>query len=131
MAPGTTSQSIAPKSILVVDDEPSVVESLRLLLRIKRHQVEVAEDGEQALAMYAKGKYDLVITDCAMPEMNGVELARLIRERVPEQPILMITAYKETVTRYEKWQSCIDGMVAKPFSLEELQEALAKIFPDG
>ncbi len=127
MAANTSLQTIEPKSILVVDDEPAVLDSLRLLLKIGRHQVEVADQGEKALSMYAPGKYDLVITDCAMPDLNGLELAKAIKQRVPAQPVMMITAYEEIVRKNEDWQKYVDIMLSKPFSKQELEEALAKV----
>ena len=122
---------IAPKSILVVDDEPMVANTLRLLLRMKGHQVELADDGEKALALYEKGKFDLVVTDFSMPGMDGLELARVIRERVPEQPIIMISAYADAVTSDEKRRLNIDAVLGKPFSVQQLQDALISVFPGG
>jgi CheY-like chemotaxis protein len=123
-------KTVAPKSILVVDDEPVVADTIRLLLMINRHRVEVAEDGEKALALHEKGKYDLVIVDLALPGMDGLELARRIRVRNPQQPIIMITAHKETVTN-DKRKANIDAILGKPFSPQQLQEVLVEVFPGG
>src|SRR5262249_691692 len=123
------SHMISPKSILVVEDDPSVADSLRLLLTIDRHQVEVVNDGEKALARYDEGKYDLVITDFSMPGIDGLDLAGLIKARAPEQPVLLITAHGETVSSTEKARlERIDVMLAKPFSQQQLQEALRSVF---
>jgi CheY-like chemotaxis protein len=123
--------SITPKSILVVDDEPLVADTLRLLLGMDNHRVELASDGETALARYEGGRFDLVITDLLMPGMDGLELARLIKARVPEQRILLATGHLEAVSNNEKMRQNIDGLLGKPFSQEELREALKAVFPGG
>jgi CheY-like chemotaxis protein len=124
--------TIAPKSILVVDDDPSVAKSLKVLLRVNKHQVEVANDGETALAKHEGGGHDLVITDFVMPGIDGLELARLIKARVPHQPILMITGYLEAVSNEEKARlQHVDGLLGKPFTQSQLHEALSAVFPQG
>jgi two-component system response regulator MprA len=124
--------TLAPKSILVVDDEPSVANTLRMLLRMDGHRVEVAADGEKALAKYREDRFDLVITDLLMPGKDGLELARLIKALVPQQPILLITGHLEALCDNEKaLLPDIDGLLGKPFSQEELREALKAAFPHG
>jgi CheY-like chemotaxis protein len=121
---------VAPKAILLVEDDPSVANSLRLLLTIERHQVVVVADGERALAEYEEGKYDLVITDLSMPGIDGLDLAGLIKARAPQQPVLLVTAHAETVSNNEKARlQYVDAMLAKPFSQEQLHEALKAVFP--
>ena len=121
-------QPIMPKSILVVEDDPSVADSLRLLLTIDRHYVEIVGDGEKALAKYGEGKYDLVIVDFAMPGIDGLDLAGLIKARAPQQRV--VTAYAETVSNNEKGRlEYADALLAKPFS--QLQDALRAVFPEN
>src|SRR5215472_6186878 len=123
---------IAPKSILVVEDDRSVAESLSLLLRIDRHQVEVVCDGETAMAMYEEGKYDLVMTDFAMPGVDGLDLAGLIKARAPEQPVVLVTAYGEAVLSGEVARlERVDAMLPKPFSQQQLNDTLRVVFPAG
>jgi CheY-like chemotaxis protein len=123
---------ISPKSILVVEDDPSVADSLRLLLSIDRHQVEVVDDGEKALARYQEGKYDLVITDFAMPGVDGLDLAGVIKARAPGQPVVLVTAYAETVSSSEKARlERVDAMLPKPFSQQQLHDTLRVVFPAG
>ena len=123
--------TLTPKSILVVDDEPLVADTLRILLAMDKHRVEVASDGGAALARYGGSKYDLIITDLVMPGMDGLELASLIKARVPEQRILLATGHLEAVSNNEKMRQNIDGLLGKPFSQEELREALKAVFPGG
>lgn len=111
--------------ILVVDDEPSVSNAVKLLLQSDGHQVEAANSGKDALALFEPGRFDLVFTDFAMPEMKGDKLADAIKMRVPEQPIVMLTAYPGAVPP----SANVDHIVAKPFRLQHLREAITKVMP--
>jgi two-component system, OmpR family, response regulator VicR len=122
-------RKIPAKRILVVDDEPQVAETIRMVLTYGGHSVEIAEDGNLALSKFEAGKYDLIITDFALGKMNGLELARTIKSRSATQPIMLITAYAESVAMGEDRLANIDFLLGKPFSLEQLQEGLKKIFP--
>ena len=121
--------AINPRHILVVDDEPYVCDAVRMMLAFDGHQVETAGSGKDALAMFAKDKYDLVITDYAMPAMKGDELAIAIKSIAPEQPIVLITAYAEMLKSEETPLSGVDFIVSKPFLLENLREAIEKTTP--
>jgi CheY-like chemotaxis protein len=111
-----------PKNILLVDDDPNVRSSLKLLLSIDRHTVTEAENGQEALLLFTGSKYDLVIIDYLMPGMLGDELARNIRNLAPAQPILMLTAYLEKLA--DAGQPA-DGVLGKPLSIDALRRAMA------
>jgi two-component system response regulator TrcR len=121
--------TIPPKRILVVDDEPAVAETIRMVLAISGHKVEVAGSAEEALGRFAAGKYDLVVTDLSLPKMDGLDFARAVKEQSPGQPIILITAYAESMGAETKRLANVDFLMGKPFSLQQLQEALHKIFP--
>ncbi len=119
---------IAPKRILVVDDEQAIRETLRLLLRFDGHTVTEAADGHEACMIYAPKDFDLVITDYLMPEMNGDELARTIKTLVPTQPVLMLTAQPRIACTPE---NPVDAVLEKPFTLLALRQMLkALLSPD-
>jgi CheY-like chemotaxis protein len=118
--------SIQPRKILVVDDEPFVCEAVKMMLVFDGHQVDTAASGNEALALFDKGRYDLVITDYAMPVMKGDELAAAIKARVPGQPVVLITAYAEMLKASNAPLQGVDSVIAKPFLLEDLREAIAK-----
>jgi two-component system response regulator MprA len=109
------------KRILVVDDEPAVREVLSVLLRADGHTVELAKNGREACLRFAPGDFDLVITDYAMPEMNGDEMARAMKGLVPSQPILMLTAYAGEVCGA---QNPVDGVLEKPFAVAALRQMI-------
>ena len=117
---------IPPQKILVVDDEPFVCDSVKMMLSFDGHQVDTARSSAEALAMFDKGKYDLVITDYAMPAMKGDVLARVMKARVPGQPVVLITAYAETLKEEGDPLDGVDFIISKPFLLEHLREAISK-----
>lgn len=120
---------IEPRRILVVDDEPFVCDAVRMMLAFDGHQVETASSGREALEVFEKGKFDLVITDYAMPAMKGDELAQAIKARVPGQPVVMITAYAEMLNASKQPLRGVDFIMSKPFLLENLREAINKTAP--
>ena len=113
---------IRGKRILLVDDEPRVRESFRMLLEVDDHAVTEANNGAEAMDLFTKGQFDLVVTDFEMPVMKGDELAVRIKRLAPEQPILMITAYGKELGDPE---NPVDSVLKKPFTLASLRGAMA------
>jgi len=112
------------KRILVVDDDQSAREALKLLLSIDRHAVTETASGAEALKVLGEGNFDVVIIDFFMPGMQGQELARKIKELAPRQPILMVTAYYETLVESDQ---PVDAILSKPFGVEELRQAIGRL----
>src|ERR1039458_8300685 len=83
------------KHILVVDDEPLIRQSIQMLLEDDGYIVDEAGSGDEALALFEPGKFDMVFTDYCMPEMKGDQLAAAIKKRSPKQPVVMLTAFPE------------------------------------
>lgn len=119
------------KRILVVDDEPFVCDAVKLMLEFDGHEVMTASNGKEALELLDKEKFDLVITDFAMPGMKGDELASAIKARSPRQPVVMITAYAEMLRSSGNALPGVDCVISKPFLLEDLREAIGSVLPDG
>jgi len=117
------------KRILVVDDEPFVCDAVKMMLDFDGHIVETANNARDALAMFEEGKFDLVITDFAMPAMKGDELAAAIKARAPKQPVVMITAYAEMLQSSGNPLKGVDWIISKPFLLENLRDAIARVSP--
>jgi CheY-like chemotaxis protein len=111
--------------ILVVDDEPSVANTIKTLLQYYGHEVEATNSSKAALCMFESGRFDLVFTDFTMPEMDGNQLAAAIKAGAPNQPIIMITAHAGTLPPSPD----VDFVVSKPFRLEHLREAIARVLP--
>jgi CheY-like chemotaxis protein len=117
------------RHILVVDDEPLVCDAVKMMLDFDGHVVETATNGKDALALLAKTPFDLVITDFEMPGMRGDELAAAIKARSPSQRVVMITAYAEMLQASGNPLTGVDHIISKPFLLENLREAIAKVAP--
>jgi len=120
---------VSPRRILVVDDEPFVCDAVKMMLEFDGHIVDTAGDGKVALEKFSKGKFDLVITDWKMPGMSGDKLADAIKKIAPAQPIVMITAHAEILPSANISLKAIDAIVPKPFLLEDLRKAIAKVTP--
>ena len=126
-----TAPAIPQKRILVVDDEPLVCDAVKMMLSFDGHTVETAAGGHEALALLEKEAFDIVITDFEMPHMKGDELAAAIKARMPGQPVVMITAYAEMLHAAGNPLTGVDCMISKPFLLETLRDAIAKVTPQG
>ena len=123
-------QADIPKQrILVVDDEPFVCEAVKMMLAFDGHEVKIANSGREALLVLENETFDLVITDFAMPAMKGDQLAAAIKSRLPRQPVVMITAYAEMLQSAGEPLPGVDFLISKPFLLENLREAIAKVVP--
>jgi two-component system cell cycle response regulator CpdR len=119
-------QKSPKKKILVVDDEPLVCEAVKMLLEFDGHAVVTASDGKEALALFERGRFDLVITDYTMPGMKGDELALALKARLPGQPVVMLTAHAEMLKTSAVPLVGVDQLVSKPFQLADLREAIQK-----
>ena len=79
--------------VLIVDDQISVIESFREILRIKDYEVIGFEGGKAAIESIEKGKYDIAFVDLRMPEMDGIEVLKKIKEKDPSIEVIIVTAY--------------------------------------
>lgn len=108
--------------ILIVDDEPDIVDLVTYNLKKDGFRVTTASDGEEALSKIRKDKFDLVVLDLMLPGIQGVELCRIIRNdpKTAGIPIIMLTAKGEEVDRVIGLESGADDYMTKPFSSREL-----------
>lgn len=113
------------RNILVVDDEPLVAKSIMMLLEADGHKVTTAESGNEALILLDQYHFDLVVMDFTMPGMNGDELSAAVKERFPHLPVVMATAYAETLSKRKL--TGVDFLMNKPFTRAELREAIARV----
>src|SRR5262249_9118366 len=105
--------------ILVVDDEPQLTRVLLRSLTSKGYDVRVAGDGDFALQTFRDWKPSLVITDLAMPNMDGLELCRRLRQ-ISDVPIIVLSVRGEEKTKVEALDAGADDYVTKPFGVDEL-----------
>ena len=109
----------AKQRILVVDDEPQITRVLRRSLISQGYDVHIASDGESALQTFGDWTPDLVVTDLAMPSMNGLELCRQLRA-ISRVPIIVLSVRGEEKTKVEALDCGADDYVTKPFGMDEL-----------
>jgi phosphate regulon transcriptional regulator PhoB len=110
------------KEILVVDDEPDIVELVSYNLKKEGFSVSSAPGGEEALGKIRKGKFDLVVLDLMLPGIQGMELCRILRNNPETErlPVIMLTAKGEATDKVLGLEIGADDYLAKPFSPREL-----------
>ena len=120
---------ISAKRILIVDDDPLVSDSVRVMLAVDGHVVETASNARAGLNLFQKGRFDLVILDYEMPGMNGDELAAAVKALDLNQRIVMITAYPELLAASGTPLVAVDLIIKKPFDLEDVRKIVTKLLP--
>jgi two-component system, OmpR family, response regulator MprA len=111
-------------SILVVDDEKAVRESLDRALRLEGYRVQLAADGQEALDTIHGNGPDAIVLDLMMPRVDGLEVCRRLRGEGDRTPILILTARDALADRVEGLDAGADDYIVKPFALEELMARL-------
>jgi DNA-binding NtrC family response regulator len=125
MQSATVNQSM---NILVVDDELDICRSVAKVLKRRSHSVEHVLSISEAVDLLEEGKqFNLVIADLMMPQAGGIELLKIMRERWPEIPVLIITGYASIASAVETTQLGAAGYLPKPFTPEELEESVGKV----
>ncbi|HLF75511.1 MAG TPA: response regulator transcription factor [Anaerolineales bacterium] len=115
------------KTILVVEDEPSIAEVVSLYLKRAGYNVQTASDGKQAMNIFERQVPDFVILDLMLPGIDGFSLTRWLRDR-SNVPIIMLTARREEIDRIAGLEMGADDYVVKPFSPQELVSRVRAVF---
>ncbi len=116
-----------PLRILVVDDQPMICEFLTECLRHDQHSVVTAGHGREGLEKFRGSSFDVVVTDQAMPEMDGRQLASSIRQLKPQQPIILLTGYGDHMQAAMSDGSAFNLILGKPISIGALRQALVEV----
>ncbi len=106
--------------VLIVEDDRRIARFLEIEMQMRGHEVRKAETGYEALEFFEEFKPDIVLLDVMLPEIDGVEVARKMRELKPDVGIIMVTALGETKDKVEGLRAGADDYVVKPFDTEEL-----------
>ncbi len=121
-------EDIRSLSILVVDDEPAVRETLAEMLEVMGHRVLLADSGQNALQTLSLGQLDVVFTDLAMPEMDGWETARAIRKHWPEIKVVLVTGYGSGTVPPQGEDNLVRGIIGKPFDFSQISQTISSIY---
>src|SRR5690606_14255602 len=117
---GRRSVPMSPQRILVIDDDPAILRSLRRGLGLSGFQVDVADGGLQGLELARAGAPDAIVLDVSMPRVSGIEVCTRLRAEGSDVPLLMLSAMDETADRVAGLAAGADDYVVKPFDLREL-----------
>jgi len=119
------------KKILVIDDEKLVVESLKKLLKREGYDANIAKNGTEAMAQIKESDFDLIVSDIRMPDINGIEIVKKIREYLKQNgkrpiPEILITGYasKENLDEAEKLN--VADYIYKPFNIKDFLEVIKR-----
>lgn len=116
-----------PLDVLVVDDEPYARDVIAQYLVEDGHRVQTAANGREGLGQFKAGRFDVVITDQAMPVMTGGELAGLIKAMAPSVPVILITGFGDIMAARDNKPAGVDRILTKPASMVALRETLAEL----
>lgn len=120
MESNDSSRTVTGHRILVVDDEPSIVDAVSTALRYEGYQVEEASTGREALDAVVRDEPDLIVLDWMLPDIEGIEVGRRLRARGFKTAVLFLTAKDGTEHKVEALRAGGDDYVTKPFSLAEI-----------
>ncbi|MBK7934067.1 MAG: sigma-54-dependent Fis family transcriptional regulator [Acidobacteria bacterium] len=113
-------------NILIVDDEQSYRQLLSLVFDSDGHKIRTAMNGRQAIELLQESPADVIISDVKMPDMDGIEMLRAVRETLPDLGVILMTAFASVETAREAFKLSADDFIQKPFDVEELKLIVRK-----
>lgn len=114
-------------SILLAEDDKAVREFVSRALRQDGHEVTAVADGQQALNALEAASYDMLLADIVMPHVDGIALALKAARDYPHLPVLLMTGYAAERQRAHNLDALIQEVISKPFSLQEIREAVRRM----
>jgi DNA-binding response OmpR family regulator len=122
-----------PYSVLVVEDEPHIIESLSFLMKRAGHKVRIARDGDAAIRTMEAETPDLVILDIALPRRDGLDVCRAIRAeaRWRDVRVIMLTARGRELDRRKGLETGADDYILKPFATNEIVQRVESLLAQG
>jgi CheY-like chemotaxis protein len=125
-------------AILLAEDDKAVREFVGRALRQDGHDVTAVADGEQALTALAKSRFDMLLADIVMPQLDGIALALKAAKEYPDLPVLLMTGYAAERQRAHNLDALSQDIISKPFTLQEIRDAVSRMLgisgpgnPDG
>jgi DNA-binding response OmpR family regulator len=117
--PGSA-RTASPRRILLIDDEPLILDFVSRGLQTEGFEVDVASSGAQGLEMAMSGRYDVIVLDLLMPGLDGTSVLRQVVDRRPDQPVIILSALGDADSKVGCLDLGADDYLAKPFVLDEL-----------
>jgi CheY-like chemotaxis protein/anti-sigma regulatory factor (Ser/Thr protein kinase) len=114
-------------NILIVDDEPRVLEVVAAYLRCDGHAVSTASSGREALEKFRRNQFDLVVLDRVMPEMSGDQTARFLKQVRHDIPVIMLTGFGALIEVTGSQPQAVDVVLSKPVTLDALRKTIGKL----
>ena len=126
---GLTMENMTENKILIVDDEEEQLRTLQLGLRRKGYNVSTAKSGAQAIARLCDqdGEFDMVVTDFAMPGMDGLTFLKKIRSQNKNLPVMLMTAYGKKEVLVDALRNHCNGFIEKPFTMSEFIDEIERV----
>ena len=115
-----------PLSILVIDDEDVICEACELVLSEKGHVVATRNDGKAGLSAIRQGTYDILLLDMKLPDIDGMEILKIVQKEKPGLCIIVMTGYSSISNAVQAIKQGADEYLAKPFTEDELVQAIEK-----
>lgn len=121
-------------NILLVEDDRINAKTMAAFLKIKEWTLQVAENGNKAVDLWRSNHFDIILTDVKMPEMDGIEAVRIIREEEKKTgahiPIIAVTALAMTDDRDKCLAAGMDDYISKPYHFDDLSAAITRVLRD-
>lgn len=114
--------------ILLMEDEINVAKGLRLVLGEAGHEVDWAETGERALDLCRRKTYDLILADLCLPDIDGMEVIKAVKQQRPHTKVIVITGYSTVASAIAAFKSGASDYLEKPFTEDEIKTAIKEIF---
>jgi OmpR-family two-component system manganese-sensing response regulator len=113
-------------SLLLVDDDQDLVDTLREFFELQEHQIECATSAAAALCFMAANRYDLIMLDWRLPDMEGIEVCRQYRQKGGVDRIVMLTGMRDELSRRQGQEAGVDAFLIKPFTVAQLSDCITE-----
>ena len=108
------------KALLIVDDEPEIVELIQSLFSDQGWTVHTAQNGNEALVVFQQQNPSVILSDISMPDMDGLEFLEKVHELKSNTPVILLTGYRNMQKMQRAWAACVYDFIDKPFSDDEI-----------
>ena len=122
------SQITVERNVLVVDDEAIICLNLEKIIKSEGHKPVSAQSGREAFDLLKHNEFDLVFLDLALPDVSGVEILKEIKQKNPDQPVIIITGFPESELMDQALNLSPLSVIKKPFKKEQIQKLMKRIF---